>query len=192
MATLETLKHAFRLEATAAGSLLNTPLSETQYSDGFDTQVQGSRRMTYDDSMIPQLSHLLAHLVDPRGSISALEIGPGLNGVLGYLIERPTMKVKKYTGFEPNSVLATKLENCLSSTESPLPCPEGRSTIRPWLFALHGKTVNASPSTYGSNEKFDIFLFCYSVYGMKPEAEIIQEVLGMLVEQPEGGMVVVL
>lgn len=41
------------------------------------------------------------------------------------------------------------------------------------------------------NEKFDIVLFCHSMYGMKPKAEFIKKAIKMLVEQPEDGMVIV-
>ncbi|KAJ6118025.1 hypothetical protein N7523_005776 [Penicillium sp. IBT 18751x] len=41
------------------------------------------------------------------------------------------------------------------------------------------------------NEKFDIVLFCHSMYGMKPKAEFIKKAIKMLVGQPEDGMVIV-
>lgn len=43
----------------------------------------------------------------------------------------------------------------------------------------------------GSDEKFDVILFCYNMHGMKPEANVIERALGMLVEKPEDAMVIV-
>ncbi len=36
-----------------------------------------------------------------------------------------------------------------------------------------------------------MILFCHSIYGMKPKHKFIEQALGMLVKQPETGMVVV-
>lgn len=188
MATLESLKRALRQEAKATALSPEQPLSETQYSAGFDILVRNSGWMTYQDFIIPQLPQLLAPLFDSRIHISALEIGPGPKSLLGYLPSHLRQKVRKYTAFEPNGLFAARLEEWLcstSETESPMPYLESPADIRRIPFTLEDDVG----STDG--EKFDIILFCHSMYGMKPKHRFIERALGMLVEQPRGGMVAV-
>ncbi|ODM20085.1 hypothetical protein SI65_05071 [Aspergillus cristatus] len=195
MATLNTLKSALGHKVTAMESSLKQPLSDTQYSAGFDILLQGSGWMTYQDFIIPQLSQLLAPLFDSHTHISVLEIGPGPKSVLGYLPGRLRSKVKRYVAFEPNSLFATRVEKWLcttSETESPLPCLESPPDIHRIPFALNRNTESdTGTSTRESEEKFNVILFCHSMYGMKPKARFIKRALEMLVEQPKGGMVVV-
>ena len=195
MATLESLKSALVHKATQMESSLKKPLSDTQYSAGFDILLQGSGWMTYQDFIIPQLSQLLAPLFDSRIHISVLEIGPGPKSVLGYLPSRLRRKVKRYVAFEPNSLFATRVEEWLCSTletDYPLPCLESPPDIRRIPFALNRKTESgAGTGMHESEERFDLILFCHSMYSMKPKARFIRQALGKLVEQPQGGMVVV-
>ncbi|BCR83544.1 uncharacterized protein ACHE_10946A [Aspergillus chevalieri] len=193
MATLESLKSDLVHKATATESSLKQPLSDTQYSAGFDILLQGSGWITYQDFIIPQLSQLLAPLFDSRTHISVLEIGPGPKSVLGYLPGRLRRKVKRYVAFEPNSLFATRVEEWLcSEADSPLPCLESSPDIHRIPFALNRKTESGTGTgTRESEEKFDFILFCHSMYGMKPKAKFIERALEMLVERPEGGMVVV-
>src|SRR5437016_11315214 len=124
MATLNSLKWALRQKATATASSLKQPLTDTQYSAGFDILVRGSGWMTYENFIIP--------LFNSRIHISALEIGPGPKSLLGYLPGRLRRKVRRYTAFEPNGLFATRLEEWLcstSETESPLPCLESPPNI---------------------------------------------------------------
>ncbi|KAI0455670.1 phosphoribosyl transferase domain protein [Xylaria acuta] len=195
MATLDSLKCALRQKATATTSSPKQPLSDTQYSAGFDIFTQGSGWTTYQDFIIPQLSQLIGPLSNSRTNISVLEIGPGPKSVLGYLPNSLKRKVRRYTAFEPNTLFATRLEEWLfstSETESPLPCLEGLPDIHRISFAIDGKTESgASTGTSDGGEKFDVILFCHSMYGMKPKHRFIERALEMLVERPEGGMVVV-
>jgi hypothetical protein len=192
MATLDSLKWGLRQKATATAS---QPLSDTQYSAGFDILVRGSGWMTYQDFIIPQLSQLLAPLFNSRTHISALEIGPGPKSVLGYLPGRLRRKVRRYAAFEPNGLFATRLEECLcstSETESPLPCLESPPDIHRIPFVLDSNTGSGTGTgTSDGDEKFDVILFCHSMYGMKPKHRFIERALEMLVERLEGGMVVV-
>jgi len=114
MATLDSLKLALRQKATttATASSPKQPLSDPQYSAGFDILVRGPGWMTYQDFIITQLSQLLA----PLFNISILEIGPGPNSLLGYLPGHLRQKIKRYTAFEPNGLFATKLKEWLCST----------------------------------------------------------------------------
>lgn len=171
------------------------PLSDTQYSAGFDILVQGLGWMTYQDFIIPQLSQLVAPLFNSRIHISALEIGPGPKSLLGYLPDSLRRKVRKYTAFEPNGLFATRLEEWLcstSETESPLPCLENSPNIHRIPFALQDNIGSGiSTGTRDNDEKYDIILFCHSMYGMKPKHRFVERALEMLVERPSGGMVAV-
>ncbi|RYP11065.1 hypothetical protein DL765_007898 [Monosporascus sp. GIB2] len=194
MATLDSLKWALRQKATATSSP-RQPLSDTQYSAGFDTLVRGPGWTTYQDFIIPQLSQVLAPLFNSRIHISALEIGAGPKSVLGYLPSRLRRKVSRYVAFEPNGLFATNLEEWLCSTsemEAPLPCLESPPDIRRIPFILDNNTGSGTGTgTSDADEKYDVILFCHSMYGMKPKQRFIERALGMLVERPKGGMVVV-
>ena len=195
MATLESLKQALRQEAKALASSPKQLLSDTQYSAGFDIMVRGSEWITYQDFIIPQLSQLLAPLFNSRIHISALEIGPGPKSLLGYLPDSLRRKVRKYTAFEPNCLFATRLEEWLcstSQTESPLPCLENPPNIHRFPFVVqYNIGSDTCAGTMDNDEKYDIILFCHSMYGMKPKHRFIERALEMLVERPQGGMVAV-
>jgi adenine phosphoribosyltransferase len=194
MATLDSLKRALRQEAKAAALSVQQPLSDTQYSVGFDILVRGSG-ITYQNFIVPQLSQLLAPLFNSRDHISALEIGPGPKSILGHIPSHLRQKVRRYTAFEPNGLYATKLEEWLCSTsemESPLPCLERPPDIHRTPFVLQDNIeIGTSTGTSDHDEKYDIILFCHSMYGMKPKHRFIERALEMLVEQPSGGMVAV-
>ncbi|RFU80835.1 phosphoribosyl transferase domain [Trichoderma arundinaceum] len=195
MATLDSLKWALGQKAMAMASSPKQSLSDDQYSAGFDLFLQGPGWTTYQDFIFPQLSQLLTPLFNSRARISVLEIGPGPKSVLGYLPDRLKRKIKKYKAFEPNSVFSTKLEECFcsnSETKSPLPYLETPPDIRRTPFALYNSTENGTgDGIIDSSERFDVILFCHSMYGMKPKHKFIQRALEMLVEQPKDGMVVV-
>lgn len=195
MVTLESLKRALRQKAKAIASTPEQPLSDTEYSAGFDILVGGSGRLTYQDFVVPQLSQLLISHFNSRIHISVLEIGPGPKSVLGYIPDHLREKVRKYTAFEPNSLFATSLEEwlcCASETESPLPLLENPPNIHRMPFALEDIIESGvSTSTGNDDERYDIILFCHSMYGMKPKRKFIERALGMLVKRPQGGIVVV-
>lgn len=195
MATLDFLKQALRQKDNATASSPKQPLSETQYSAGFDILMRGSGWMTYQDFIIPQLSQLLAPLFNSRIHISALEIGPGPKSLLGYLPGHLRRKIKRYTAFEPNGLFATRLEEwfCASSeAEYPLPCLENLPNIHQIPFVLQDNIESStSTGTRDNDEKYDIILFCHSMYGMRPKHKFIERALEMLIERPQGGMVVV-
>ena len=73
---------------------------------------------------------------------------------------------------------------------APLSVFKSPADIRQTPFGLN-KDTSTEMRNDTENEKFDIILFCHSMYGMKPKANFVQRALGMLVERPEGGMVVV-
>ncbi|KAL8364725.1 hypothetical protein RB595_003826 [Gaeumannomyces hyphopodioides] len=195
MATLDSLKRALGQKAAATAASPKQSLSDPQYSAGFDILMRGSGWATYRDFIIPQLSQLLAPLFNSRTHISALEIGPGPKSIFGHLPGHLRRKIGRYAAFEPNGLFATRLEEWLhstSSTESPLPCLERPPDIHRSPFVLDSSTGSGTGTgASDEDEKFDIILFCHSMYGTKPKRKFIERALDMLVERPEGGMVVV-
>jgi adenine phosphoribosyltransferase len=195
MATLDALKLALRLKATIDASSPTRSLSDLEYAAGFDILMQDLERITYQDFIVPQLYQLLVPVFNSRIHISALEIGPGPKSVLGYLPGHLRRKIRRYTALEPNGLFATRLDSWLhpaSRTNSPLPCLEHTADIRQVPFVL-GSNAGSNTGTVPSDgdEKYDVILFCHSMYGMKPKRKYIERALGMLVEQPEDGIVVV-
>jgi adenine phosphoribosyltransferase len=190
MATLNGLKHALR---QAAAKTPHQPLSDTQYSTGFQILLQDSEWATYEAFIIPQLSQLLNTHFPSRTDISVLEIGPGPQSLLSHLSSTLRRKVTTYDAFEPNGLFAAKLEEELQSTESPLPCLARPSKIRrsPFVVTEENGKSRANRDAIDQNDKYDLILFCHSMYGMKPKSWFIEKALRMLVQRPRGGMVVV-
>jgi hypothetical protein len=189
MATLDSLKQALREKAKAAASPIKR-LSDIEYSAGFEILLQGSGWITYQDFVIPQLSKLLAALLTSRIHISVLEIGPGPKSLLGYLSNYLRRKINKYTTFEPNGLFATSLEEWFSSTsrlESPLPCLENSPNIHRNPFGPQDNIGSSTPN----NEKYDIILFCHSMYSIRFKRKFIELALEILVDRPKSGIVVV-
>lgn len=192
MATLDSLKRALRQEAKATASSLKQPLSDKQYSVGFDILTRGQGWVTYQDFIIPQLLQLLVPLFNSHHHISVLEIGPGPESLLGHLPSRLKWKIKRYTAFEPNGLFAAKLEEWLctiSETESPLPGLESSPDIHRIPFDLERNIGSGIGADAG--EKYDVVLFCHSMYGMTRKHRFVERALEMIVERPPGGMVVV-
>jgi adenine phosphoribosyltransferase/phosphomevalonate kinase len=184
MATLGALKQALREAALSATTATKQPLSDTQYSTVFDILLQGSEWNTYEDFIIPQLCQLLT--LNSRARISVLEIGPGPKSILGYLPGRFKRMIEKYTAFEPNTLFATQLAEWLCTppeAERPLPGLESLPNIHRGPFTLGECRDN--------NEKYDIILFCHSMYSMKPKRRFIEHALEMLPKQSPNEMVVV-
>jgi hypothetical protein len=197
MATLDSLKRTLRQKVTATASSLKQPLPDTQYSAGFDILVRDSGWMTYQDFIIPQLSKLLAPLFNSRIHISILDIGPGPRILLGCLPDRLRRKVKRYTAFEPKRLVCYKVGRmALFYLRDRRPAALFRTSAQhpPNFHSFWRAGMGSVTSTcvIEDNEKYDIDLFCHSMYGMKPKDMFIERALEMLVEQPQGGMVVVI
>lgn len=170
MATLDALKLALRQQATAITSSPTQPLTNTQYSAGFNTFIRGPGWASYQDFIIPKLSQLLNPLFNSRIRISVLEVGPGPKTILGHLPYSQRRKVTKYAAFEPNSLFATTLEGSLGFFASepdahPLPGLESPPDIRRTAFAPRDSNTE-------EEEKFDVVLFCHSMYGMKSQTQV--------------------
>ncbi|KAK8133404.1 phosphoribosyl transferase domain protein [Apiospora sp. TS-2023a] len=179
MATLESIKVALRQKATEATS--KKRLSDSQYGEGLEILVQGSRWRTYEEFIIPQLSTGLGPLFDKRTHVSVLEVGPGPKSVLGHLPLRMRRKIFRYTAFEPNRLFASQLGEWLSPTttmsdteEHPMPRLGETPDIRPVPFTLE-TALGAE-----ENQAFDVVLFCHSMYGLKPHHRYLERALEYL------------
>ncbi|KAG9244861.1 phosphoribosyl transferase domain protein [Calycina marina] len=195
MATITELKHALEHKASATTSSSRQPLSDNQYSTGFDILKQGSESSAYEKFIITQLSQLLSRLLESRACLSMLEIGPGPESVLGHLSSRLRRKITRYSAFEPNSLFFARLKEWLHNfqgTELPLSCLEAPPALHQRPFALES-TLHSISATSGEDKAagFDMVLFCHSMYGMKSRRKIIEKTLELLVNNPKGGMVVV-
>lgn len=193
MATIDSFKWELRQKATAMGPSPKQSLSDIQNDAGFDILLRGPGRITYQDFIIPQLLELLTPLCNSRINLSVLEIGPGPKSILGYLPGHLRKKIRRYAAFEPNHLFAPRVEKWLcttSETKSPLPSLESAPEIYRIPFDLDGNAKSGT-GTRDSEEKFDVIMFCDSMYGMRPKARFIERALGMLVERPEGIVVVV-
>ncbi|KAF2971324.1 hypothetical protein GQX73_g2285 [Xylaria multiplex] len=185
MATPNSLKQALKQKATET---VEQPLPDDDYSIGLDTFMQGSE--TYQDLIASQLSQVLAPLFNSRTYISVLEIGPGPTTILGYLPSRMRRKICEYTAFEPNVLFAMGLEKWLQfpmKTESLFPNMDTRPNIHQVPFVLD----NQSGNNVGTDTKYDVILFCHSMYGMKPHNQFIERAIAMLDQQFGDGIVIV-
>ncbi|RSL68131.1 hypothetical protein CEP53_002747 [Fusarium sp. AF-6] len=160
MATLDSLKQALRKKATATSSTTQ-PLSDTQYFYGLNVMTQGST--VYEDFIVPQLTLLLAPLVNSESLLSVLEIGPGPKSVLGYLPDHLRNKVGRYSVFEPNELFAPLLEDWFTRSLPRLEKPPDISLID---FHLSNEIRDMG--------KFDLILFCHSMYGTTPKRDYIK------------------
>jgi hypothetical protein len=154
MATLNALKEALREVCDKAP---RNPLTDRQYDNGFSLFAQGSGEQMYQNFIIPQLSELIASLTS-RDEISVLEIGPGPKSVLGHLPAILRKRITKYIALEPSFLYADSLERWLSPADVERPFPPLRSRlVRPAPFTLQSC----------NDEKYDVILFCRSLYGMR-------------------------
>jgi adenine phosphoribosyltransferase/phosphomevalonate kinase len=191
MATLNDLKHALREVARTTSYSL---LSDTQYSAGFEDLIRGSES-AYRDFITPQLSQLLNTHFKSRTDISVLEIGPGPQSVLARLSRDLRGKFQSYDALEPNSSFASKLEEQLHSTpttESALPCLAHPANVCGYPLALEDDDeICFDKNALDASKKYDLVLFCHSMYGMKPKHKFIERALKMLADRSEGGIIVV-
>lgn len=187
MATLDSLKRSLRQVAEDANlSSLTQPLLDAQYSAGFDILTQGIGWTTYEDFIIPQTLRLLGPLFDSRNHVSVLEIGPGPRSLLSYLPRHLRHKVRKYKAFEPNCLFAAQLGESIASRPekvSIMPCLDSPAEIYRCQFPVEGNNTSrlrTSNNLSDNNEKYDVIIFCHSMYGMKPKHTAIERSLKML------------
>jgi adenine phosphoribosyltransferase len=197
MATIDSLKLSLRRQAKATAPSDHHPLSDDEYSDAFHILLQGRGWSSYQNFVIPQLSQLLTPLFDCRVGASVLEIGPGPKTVLEYLPERLRRKIAEYTALEPNGLFATRLEASLCQASSqaalPLPCLKASPTIHrtPFLAGPEAAITTSTAAGVLDGAKFDLILFCHSMYGMKPKHAFLRRALDMLDDRPHGSQALV-
>jgi hypothetical protein len=163
MATLEQLKKALRQISAE-----KTALSDDLYAAGFKLI---SKCWAYQDFIIPQLSPLLSKFK----TVSVLEIGPGPKSILAEVPSFLRRRIRRYAAYEPNEVFANSLEEQLrDENQSVLPCLPDLPTVYRCGFELE---------TSIPDKKYDLVLFCHSMYGMKPAHLYIQRALSMLIDR---------
>lgn len=190
MATLDSLKRALRQRATATTSSPKQPLSDLQYCAGMNILMRNPGRKIYDDFIIPQLNQLLNPLFNSRLYVFVLEIDFEAKSLLEYLFSHLRRKIRTYTTFEPNGLFATILKEKLrpiSRRKTSFSCLKSPFNIQKTPFVL-GDNVESDTGTF---EKYDIILFCHSMYDMKPKHRFIEKALNLLVERFQGEMIVV-
>lgn len=187
MATLDQLKSML---GEAVPPDATQPLSDEEYRAGFATFDADSIQQTYKQFIIPQLCGLLKPIVSGRARISVLEIGPGPKSVVGSLPQPLRRKIRKYVAHEPDDVYRGQLHEWLSGTsgnDPVFPCLEFPAILHPDRFTPgHGHVAETS-----DEEKFDVILFCHSLYGNNPKHSYVMRALSLLAEQPAAGLVVV-
>ena len=183
MASLNHLKRVLR-QKSADVSSPSQQLSASQYLAGFNIVSHGET--AYEDFIIPQLSQLLTPLFKSRANVSVLEIGPGPESVLGRLPGCLKRKIKRYAAFEPNELFATTIQDSFQSVAR-LPCLETSPEISRTAFSLDSDSTAGIDASSGL-ERFNLILFCHSLYGIGPKRSFIERALQMLVED---GLVIV-
>lgn len=194
MSTLDSLKISLG-QAALVSSLPKRPISDELYLTGLELLMQGSEWDTYVKFIIPQLNNRFASILDTKPRLSVLEIGPGPKTVLSNLNRHLRDKIVRYTAFEPNRLSVRSLKESLASNQelkSPFPSLELPPEIHATPFILDSD-FGPSTGAHTPNEKhkFDIILFCHSLYGMNPKTKFIENALRMLVESPKSGQVIV-
>ncbi|KAF5659582.1 phosphoribosyl transferase domain-containing protein [Fusarium heterosporum] len=179
MATLKNLKSA--LEKLVPDTASTATLTDKQYSDGFDLFLQHGGWETYRNFIIPQLSQQLSHLLTKCDQISLLEVGPGPKSILAYLPDKLRGRISKYTAFEPNNLFAAELGEWLHLTENaPFPLSSA-ARVRQESFEPDTRT----------DERYNVILFCHSLYGMPSQQSVIKNALSLLVEEPDLGVIII-
>ncbi|KAL5335428.1 hypothetical protein BJX70DRAFT_390708 [Aspergillus crustosus] len=119
-----------------------------------------------------------------------LKIGPDLRSVLGYLPRNLRQKITTCAAFELNQLFAAEVEDWLCSTseseECLLPSLQNPPYIHRAPFALDSNAAVGCANV----TKFNLILFCHSMYGMKEKERVIERTLAMLVDHPEALVVV--
>jgi hypothetical protein len=182
MATLSSLKDALTCTGAEARptSTAARLLTEGEYNAGFDLLMRGSGSQIYENFIVPELLKLFEPLIKSRNHVSVLEIGPGPRSVLAHLPAHVKLNFKRYTAYEPNSESAASL---LSTFDT-------NSETEPDLPGLaHAPIIHQEPFLEHENderdvERYDVVLFCHSMYGMKPKRKFVERALGMLGPHP--------
>ncbi|PVH93019.1 hypothetical protein DM02DRAFT_697746 [Periconia macrospinosa] len=183
MSSLYGLKESLRKEANILPASVKRLFTQKEYCTVskhlLENQVSAIRR----EFIVPQLSQVLSQLLQSRRFLSVLEIGPGPNTVLGLLPEHLRRGIGKYITFEP-------IEECADQLEKHLQHPSESQDLFSCLRSP--PVINRTRFLPGENclEKFDLILFCHSMYDLGPEDQAIERTLENLVPRPADSMVV--
>ncbi|KAF2655870.1 phosphoribosyl transferase domain protein [Lophiostoma macrostomum CBS 122681] len=196
MATLDSLKQFFKLKDILGPDVKIEVLSNEEYRAGFDIFVQESGNTAYREFIIPHISQLLADQSNHEPNLSLLEIGPGPKSVLGYLPLHLRQKVKNYTAYEPNDLFVRSLTEWLAcdpqpENSSPLSGLEKKPVIHQVPFEpQEDEEHNAKDekNVTSDSERYNVILFCHSMYGMYPKRKFIELALERLA--PNGIIIV--
>jgi hypothetical protein len=186
MATLDELKQALQSKATSTSTSSTQPLSETQYSAGFQVFQQAAAWGNYRDFIIPQLSQRLTKHFTPNRELSILEVGPGSRSVLGHLPLSLRQNIKRYTAYEPNNLFTTELTEWLATPtnrnpDGPFPLLKEPADIKRLKYGLVVGSKN-------NQEWQNVVLFCHGMYGMTSKRRTIKFALEKLAP---GGLIIV-
>ncbi|PPJ52942.1 hypothetical protein CBER1_11657 [Cercospora berteroae] len=191
MATLDSLKKSL---TETASPHTKSPLTDVQYGEGFRVFTQDAGWTTYRDFVIPQLSQLFTRRFNLHRTVSVLEIGPGPRSILGLLANDLRAKIRRYTSFEPNIQFASQLEEWCSPDQkehAPFPYLTSRPSIYRSRFTLDAEEMTeTNAGTHSVDEKFDIVLFCHSMYGLHPTHNYIRRAIQLLAEEGRGTVAV--
>ncbi|KAI4601820.1 hypothetical protein KJ359_010684 [Pestalotiopsis sp. 9143b] len=190
MATLSELKRALREVSTPRPSL-----SKGQYNAALEQSMQVAR-WTPDESLILQLSRLLAPLLNSRTSISVLDLWPGPKSILAELPDHLRRKISFYTAVELNDTYFEQLSDWLArpeTTECPLPRLKPGNLVQQTTPAT-GNMLECREflPTNEFDKVFDVVLFSDSTHGMGPRQAFARMALNMLPIKPASGLVVVI
>lgn len=190
MATLSELKRALREASTPRPSL-----SKGQYNAALEQSMQVAR-WTPDESLILQLSRLLAPLLNSRTSISVLDLWPGPKSILAELPDHLRRKISFYTAVELNDTYFEQLSDWLArpeTTECPLPRLKPGNLVQQTTPAT-GNMLECREflPTNEFDKVFDVVLFSDSTHGMGPRQAFARMALNMLPIKPASGLVVVI
>ncbi|KAL8362969.1 hypothetical protein RB601_008979 [Gaeumannomyces tritici] len=179
MVSVDALKSALRQRPD--GDAPRACLSDLQYSQAHRI-IRIAESGNYNNFIFPQLSSLLATLPGQGGELSVLEIGPGPETTIASMPDLGTRRrVVKYEAYERNGLFAEHLEAGLQS-RSKLPgleCPP----------AVHRQPFSLDLDIFSQEKpKFDLVLFCRSMYGMNPKARFVEKAVQLLTK---GGIVAV-
>lgn len=192
MATLLSLKSALRTEDAGQTDIRFDTLSDAQYEAGFRTLREAAANTSYQQFIYPQLKMVVERLAQSSTSISILEVGPGPESVLGSLPVQLRMKIHGYKSFEPNASYTTTLRQWIKTplSDGKTPFPMAQDSID--ILNQHFDCSESNSSCLETkNAKYDLVLFCHSMYGMRPQLRYINSALKLLPDAPQNGVVVV-
>lgn len=116
--------------------------------------MQEPEHPTYHQFIVPQLTQLLLAFTKAHSAFSVLEVEPGPKSILSQLPLQLRRAISTYDGFEPNTLFAQSCTDWLLTDSAPLP-----------LLVTPPQVQNIA-SRLRKDRKYELVLFCHSLYGM--------------------------